>query len=230
MVTKGETARILIIEDSDEVRSVLERMLRTQGYEVESAADGEQGHERALANKPDLVILDLGLPKRDGLEVARDLREHGFNAPLLMLTARNTTVDKVSGLDAGADDYLPKPFDQDELLARVKALLRGARLREGDLVLRVDGLTLDPIAREVRRDDELISVTQTEFSLLEFLMRNAGRQVRREEIMEQVWKQPFDPETNIVDVYINYLRKKIERGEKPKLLHTVRGVGYVLRA
>ena len=219
---------VLLVEDSEEVLSVVSRMLRSNGFQVHTAEDGERGRELALELEPDLVILDIGLPKRDGLEVAKDLRERGFRAPLLMLTARNTATDKVTGLDAGADDYLAKPFDQAELIARVRALLRRSRLREGDLVLRVDGLTLDPITREVRRDGELIPVTQTEYALLGYLMRHAGRELSREEIMEHVWKQRFASDTNIVDVYINYLRKKVEEEGKPQLVHTVRGVGYVM--
>ena len=222
-------ATVLLVEDSEDVRSVVTKMLRRNGFEVHTAGDGEMGRDMALELEPDLVILDIGLPRRSGLDVAKDLRERGFRAPVLMLTALNTPTDKVTGLDAGADDYLAKPFDQRELIARVKALLRRSRLREEELVLRLDGLTLDPITREVRRDGEPIPVSQTEYALLEFLMRNAGRQLSREEIMEQVWKQPFGPGTNIVDVYVNYLRKKLEEGGRSRLLHTVRGVGYVLR-
>jgi DNA-binding response OmpR family regulator len=220
---------ILVVEDSPELIAVLQRMLESNGYEVLVARDGDAGLEAALDSAPDLVILDIGLPKRSGLQVAEELRRRAFQPPVLMLTARDTVSDKVSGLDAGADDYLAKPFDFEELLARVKALLRRATLRAGELTLRVADLTLDPIMREVTRNGRKLSLTQTEYALLEFLMRNAGRPVTREQITEHVWKQPFDPTTNIVDVYINYLRKKIDEDRRVKLLQTVRGVGYMLR-
>ena len=220
---------ILVVEDSAQMLALLERMLAAHGYDVLLARDGDAGLQTALERRPDLVILDIGLPKRSGLQVAEELRRRAFQPPVLMLTARDTVSDKVSGLDAGADDYLAKPFDNDELLARVKALLRRATMRASDLTLRVADLTLDPIAREVTRAGRKLALTQTEYALLEFLMRNAGRPVTREEITQHVWKQPFDPSTNIVDVYVNYLRKKIDDGRKVKLLQTVRGVGYVLK-
>jgi DNA-binding response OmpR family regulator len=185
--------------------------------------------DAALDHGPDLVILDVGLPKRNGLSVARELRRRGFRAPVLMLTARDTVPDKVSGLDAGADDYLAKPFDYDELLARVKALLRRSSMRADDTTLRVGDLALDPVSREVTRAGQPVPLTQKEFALLEYLMRNAGRTLSREQISEHVWKHEFDPSTNIVDVYINYLRKKLD-GDSPPLVHTVRGTGYVLES
>jgi two-component system copper resistance phosphate regulon response regulator CusR len=225
-----ERPTILVVEDSTELLAVLEQILRSNGYDVLLARDGDAGLQTALDRTPDLVILDIGLPKRSGLQVAEELRRRAFQPPVLMLTARDTVSDKVSGLDAGADDYLAKPFDYDELLARVKALLRRATMRASDLTLRVADLTLDPIEREVTRAGRKLSLTQTEYLLLEFLMRNAGRPVTREQITEHVWKQPFDPTTNIVDVYVNYLRKKIDEGRKVRLLQTVRGVGYVLKA
>ena len=221
---------ILVVEDRREVLDVLQRTLVDNGYAVLTAADGEAGLELALDRKPDLVILDIGLPKRNGLHVARELRNRAFTAPVLMLTARDTVADKVTGFDAGADDYLSKPFDYDELLARVKALLRRASLRADETLMRVGDLTLDPIAREVTRSGRKIALTQKEYALLEYLLRHAGRAVTREQISEQVWKQPFDPSTNIVDVYINYLRRKLESTGGPQLVHTVRGVGYVLKA
>ena len=223
-------AQILVVEDSRDVLAVLERILSANGYTVRTARDGDAGLAMALDTNPDLVILDIGLPTVSGLQVAVELRNRSFRSPVLMLTARDTVSDKVTGLDAGADDYLAKPFDYDELLARVKALLRRASLRAGEAVMRVGDLTLDPISREVVRNGRPISLTPKEYALLEFLMKNAGRELSREQITEQVWKQDYDPSTNIVDVYVNYLRKKIEDGDQQPLLHTVRGIGYVLRA
>src|SRR5687768_3552190 len=227
--TERPTATVLVVEDRREVLDVLQRTLSDNGYSVLTADDGESGLQMALDHRPDLVILDIGLPKRSGLHVARELRNRAFTAPVLMLTARDTVSDKVTGLDAGADDYLAKPFDYDELLARVKALLRRSTLRADETMMHVGDLTLDPIAREVTRGGRRIALTQKEYSLLEYLVRHAGHPVSREQISEQVWKQEFDPSTNIVDVYINYLRKKLETDGGTPLVHTVRGVGYVLR-
>src|SRR5919202_1279323 len=227
--TGDSPANILVVEDSREVLALVERVLSDAGFVVHTAADGDSGLTMALDVRPDLVVLDIGLPKRSGLELARELRDRAFLKPVLMLTARGTVSDKVSGLDAGADDYLAKPFDADELVARVRALLRRSTLRAGDTVMRVGDLTLDPLSRQVVRADHPVNLTQKEYALLEYLMRNAGRPVTREMITEQVWKQDYDPGTNIVDVYINYLRKKIDSDPSaPPLIHTVRGVGYVL--
>lgn len=222
-------ATILVVEDNREVLTVIERILTSAGHTVHVATDGEAGLAMALDLQPDLIVLDIGLPKRSGLDLARDLRERAFLKPVLMLTARDTVTDKVTGLDAGADDYIAKPFDANELVARVRALLRRAALRAGETIIHVADLALDPFARQVSRGGQPISLTQKEYALLEYLMRNAGRAVTREMITEQVWKQAYDPSTNIVDVYINYLRKKIDSdGRTPQLIHTVRGVGYVL--
>jgi two-component system response regulator MprA len=223
-------ATILVVEDRKEVLDVLQRTLADNGYEVLTAGDGDAGLQLALDRRPDLVLLDIGLPKLNGLSVARELRNRAFTAPVLMLTARDTVTDKVTGFDAGADDYLAKPFDNDELLARIRALLRRASIRAGESVMRVADLALDPISREVTRGGRPVALTQKEYALLEYLMRHAGHPVTRDQISENVWKQPFDPSTNIVDVYINYLRKKLEGEGDPPLVHTVRGVGYVLRA
>jgi DNA-binding response OmpR family regulator len=227
--TVEHAASILIVEDRDEVRDLIQRALASRGYQVHTACDGESGFNAALDLSPDLVILDVGLPKQSGFDVARELRRRGFLAPVLMLTAYNTVTDKVAGLEAGADDYLGKPFDYNELLARVNALLRRAALRAGEAVIHVGDLSVDTIARVVTRGDREISLTQKEYALLEYLARNAGRPLTREQISEQVWKSELDPRTNIVDVYINYLRKKLETEDAPQLLHTVRGTGYVLR-
>ena len=209
--------------------ALIERALATNGYTVAQAHDGESGLALALDLEPDVVILDIGLPGRSGLEVAAELRKRAFRAPILMLTARDSVSDKVSGLDAGADDYLAKPFDTDELVARVKALLRRATIRADETLLRVGDLTLDPLTRRVMRGDQEIALTQKEYALLEYLMKNAGRTLTREQITSHLWRPDATPATNIVDVYVNYLRNKIDRAGQPQLLHTVRGQGYVLR-
>jgi DNA-binding response OmpR family regulator len=221
--------RILVVEDRREVLEVLERTLTDNGYDVVSASDGDTAIALALDLDPKLLILDVGLPKRSGLEVARELRTRGFRAPVLMLTALDTVGDKVSGLDAGADDYIAKPFDFEELLARVRALLRRAALQAEAALLRVADLTVDPLTREVRRGERAITLTQKEYALLEYLVRHAGRAVSREQISENVWKQELDPNTNIVDVYINYLRKKVDQDAEVPLVQTVRGVGYMIK-
>lgn len=222
-------AKILVVEDRREVLDVLQRTLSDNGYRVVAAADGDAGLQLAIDEAPDLIILDIGLPKRNGLSVARELRARANTAPVLMLTARDTVDDKVQGFDAGADDYLSKPFDYDELLARVRALLRRAALRDESTLMRVGDLTINPMSRDVRRGDRAIALTQKEYALLDYLVRHAGMPVTREQISEHVWKQEFDPTTNIVDVYINYLRKKIDQDAEKALLHTVRGVGYMIR-
>jgi DNA-binding response OmpR family regulator len=228
-VSQGPAPRVLVVEDRREVLDVLQRTLRDNGYEVVTAMDGEVALTTALDNPPDVMILDIGLPRRNGLEVARELRARGVTAPVLMLTARDTVSDKIEGLEAGADDYLSKPFDYDELLARVRALLRRASLRADATMLRVGDLSIDPLTREVRRGGRVIALTQKEYALLEYLVRHAGMPVSREQIAEHVWKQEFDPSTNIVDVYINYLRKKIDQDADRTLVHTVRGTGYMLK-
>jgi DNA-binding response OmpR family regulator len=222
-------ATILVVEDRREVLDVLQRTLHENGFRVLTAADGDTGLQLALDAKPDLIILDIGLPRRNGLSVARELRARAFTAPVLMLTARDTVPDKVQGLEAGADDYLAKPFDYDELLARVRALLRRATMRDEATLLKVADLTINPMSREVVRGERAIALTQKEYALLEYLVRHAGMPVTREQISEHVWKQEFDPTTNIVDVYINYLRKKVDQDAEKALVHTVRGVGYMLK-
>ena len=225
-----QSAKILVVEDKREVLEVLQRTLSDNGYAVIAASDGDVGLQMALDERPDLIILDIGLPKRNGFAVARELRTRAFTAPVLMLTARDTVTDKVEGFDAGADDYLSKPFDYDELLARVRALLRRATLREDATLMRVGDLTVNPLSREVTRRERAIALTQKEYALLEYLVQHAGMPVTREQISQHVWKQEFDPTTNIVDVYINYLRKKIDQDEERPLVHTVRGVGYMLKS
>jgi DNA-binding response OmpR family regulator len=222
-------ATILVVEDAPDVLRVLERTIADNGYSVLTARDGDTGIATALDQHPDLVILDIGLPKRNGYEVARELRARAFTSPILMLTARDAVSDKVEGLDAGADDYLAKPFDYDELLARVRAQLRRSTLQADQTLIRVGDLTIDPFARDVRRGTREIVLTQKEYALLEYLARHAGHPVTREQISRQVWKQEFDPTTNIVDVYINYVRKKVDVPGEAPLVHTVRGVGYMLK-
>ena len=223
------TARILVVEDAPDVLNVLERSLTDNGYSVSTATDGEAGLAAALDQQPDLLILDIGLPLKDGYQVARELRARGYTSPVLMLTARDTVSDKVEGLDAGADDYLAKPFSYDELLARVRALLRRSALRADQAMLKVGDLVMDPFSRDVRRGNREINLTQKEYALLEYLARHAGRPVTREQISQHVWKQDFDPTTNIVDVYINYVRKKVDVDGEASLVQTVRGVGYMLQ-
>jgi heavy metal response regulator len=220
--------RLLVVEDEKKVAEFIRRGLDEEGYTVDVAANGEEGLNLALSRGHDLVILDINLPKIEGLEVLRRLRQSGFSAPVLLLTVRATIEDKVLGLDTGADDYLAKPFAFDELIARVRALLRRRKETE-PVTLQVADLTLDPATRTVRRGDERIELTAKEFSLLNHLMRNQGRVMSRTAIAENVWGYYFDTSTNVIDVYINYLRNKIDAGREPKLIHTVRGVGYVLK-
>jgi heavy metal response regulator len=220
--------RILLVEDEQKVASFVKKGLEEEGYAVDLAADGEAGLWMALDGVHDLIILDINLPKKDGIEVLRTLRRKKKTTPVLLLTIRAAIEDKVIGLDTGADDYLTKPFAFQELLARARALLR--RRTDAELpVLNVADLTLDPSSRLVTRGEETIELTAKEFSLLDYFMRNQGRVLTRAMISEHVWDYSFDTETNVIDVYVNYLRKKIDTGHNPKLIHTVRGVGYVLK-
>jgi heavy metal response regulator len=220
--------RILVVEDEQKVASFIQKGLAEEGYAVDVAADGEDGLTMALDGVHDLVVLDIMLPKRDGLSVLREMRNRRIQTPVLFLTARDTVPDRVAGLDAGSDDYLVKPFAFEELLARIRALLRR---RGGDrlAVLAAADLTLDPAAREVRRAGKKIELTAKEFALLEYLLRNKGRVLNRSLIAQHVWDYDFDSSTNVIDVYINYLRKKVDAEFSPRLIHTVRGAGYVLR-
>jgi DNA-binding response OmpR family regulator len=224
------SARILLVEDRREVIDLLAQALVGAGYHVDVATDGDEGLTKALEPGLSLAVLDVGLPKRSGMEIVRDLRRRGVNLPVLMLTARDTIPDMIEGLDSGADDYLSKPFDLDELLARVRALLRRSALRSTAAPLKIGNLTIDPLTREVLRGDRVVSLTQREYALLEFLARRAGTAVSREDISRAVWKQDLDATTNIVDVYVNYVRKKVEHDGEAPILHTVRGVGYALKA
>ena len=217
---------ILIIEDKRELREVLRRSLSDSGFAVLTAADGDEGFTAAVDHRPGLIILDVGLPTRTGFEVARDLRAREVHAPILMLTAHATVADRLEGFESGADDYLSKPFNYDELLARVRALLR--RSQGGAPLLRVGDLACDPVAHQITRDGTPLSLTRREYAVLEYLMRRAGTPVSRDEISRAVWSAPFDPENNVIDVYISYLRSKLQTTGGPELLHTVRRVGYVL--
>ncbi len=221
--------RILVIEDEAKVASFIKRALEEESYAVDLCADGAQGLDLALSGSYDLIVIDLMLPGLPGLEVLKRLREEKIQAPVLILTAQSQVDQKVKGLDAGADDYLTKPFAIDELLARVRALLRrGAAETPG--VLQVDDLVLNPATREVTRSGQRIDLTLKEYALLEYFMRHAGRVLTRPMIAEHVWNQDFDTFTNVIDVYVNYLRNKIDRGRGRKLIHTVRGSGYMLKA
>jgi DNA-binding response OmpR family regulator len=217
----GRTPRVLVVEDDDDIAQVLQRSLRLEGYDVRIAADGEAALNAAAAYNPDLVVLDLGLPRLDGIEVARRLRA-ADDVPILMLTARD-------GLDSGADDYLVKPFERQELLARLRALLR-RRPPRGSASVVVGDLVLNPDTHEVRRGERDIELTQREFELLEYLMRNERIVVPRQRLLEEVWG--YDPfaTTNTIEVFVSNLRRKLESGGEPRLLHTIRGAGYVVRA
>ena len=219
--------RVLIVEDDMDIADALRRSLRNEGYEVKTSADGIEALDVAAGFVPDLVVLDLGLPGMDGVEVCRRLRSDG-DVPILMLTARAETEDRVAGLDSGADDYLVKPFERQELLARIRALLR-RRPPRGSASLEVGDLALNPDRREVRRGEREIELTNREFELLEFLMRNERLVVSRERLLDEVWG--YDPmaATNTIDVFISNLRRKLEEGGESRLLHTKRGAGYVLK-
>jgi heavy metal response regulator len=220
--------RILVVEDEKKVASFIQRGLEAEHYTVDVAYDGETGLARAIEGHHDLLILDLMLPGRDGAAVLRELRTRRLGVPILLLTARATVTDKVHGLDLGADDYLTKPFEFAELLARVRALLRRGATAPSPRLALAD-LALDPATREVTRGGRRIDLTAREFALLEFFLRNPGRVLSRALIAQHVWGVSFDTFTNVIDVYVNYLRKKIDADFEPKLLHTVRGAGYVLK-
>ena len=221
--------KILVVDDERAVRESLRRALELEGYEIDLAADGREALDRLeTESQPDALILDVLMPGVDGLEVCRRLRRAGSRLPVLMLTARDAVENRVSGLDAGADDYVTKPFALEELLARIRALLRRTTNGAGE-TLRFADLELDPGTREVRRGGELIELTRTEFSLLELFLRNPRQVLTRSIIFERVWGYDFGYGSNSLDVYVGYLRRKTEAGGKPRLIHTVRGVGYALR-
>jgi heavy metal response regulator len=221
--------RLLVVEDEKKVASFIKKGLEEEGYAVDMVSDGKKGLAMALDRVHDLIILDIFLPQMDGITVLQELRKKKVTTPVLILTVRATIEDKVLGLDSGADDYLTKPFAFQELVARVRALLR-RRADADPAVLQIADLKLDPARRLVYRGDEKIELTPKEFSLLDYLMRSPGRVLTRTMIAEHVWDYDFDTTTNVIDVYVNYLRKKIDAGRELKLIHTVRGVGYMMKA
>jgi DNA-binding response OmpR family regulator len=224
----GRSPRVLVVEDDDAIAEVLQRQLRMEGYEVRLAGDGVSALDVAHAFLPDLVILDLGLPRLDGIEVAKQLRARD-DTPILVLTARDAVEARVEGLDSGADDYLVKPFERQELLARLRALLR-RRPPRGAAPLVVGDLMLNPDTHEVTRDGRDVDLTQREFELLEYLMRNERIVISRQRLLDEVWGyDPFSV-TNTIEVFVSNLRRKLEADGEPRLLHTIRGAGYVLRA
>ena len=221
--------RLLVVDDDRAVRESLRRALTLEGYEVELAEDGADGLARLAVAGPDAIVLDVAMPVVDGIEMCRRLRHEGNGLPILMLTARESVTDRVAGLDAGADDYLVKPFALEELLARLRALLRRSDGAAPGDVLEFAGLTLDTGTRQVRRDGREMELTRTEFSLLELFLRNPRQVLTRSLIFERVWGYDFGPTSNSLEVYVGYLRRKTEAGGEPRLIHTVRGVGYALR-
>lgn len=236
MLKRGKmvSMKILVADDDQAVRESLRRSLIFNGYTVVLATDGAEALEVIESERPDLAILDVMMPKRDGLEVCRELRSHGDDIPILLLTARDAVSERVAGLDAGADDYLPKPFALEELLARTRSLFRRATRpaineTQSNEPLRFEDLTLNPDTRDVRRGERQISLTRTEFALLELLIRNPRKVLSRNNILEEVWGYDFPTSGNALEVYIGYLRKKTEQDGESRLIHTVRGVGYVLR-
>ena len=221
--------RILVVEDEKKVASFIQRGLEGEGFQVDIAGDGEEGVAMAQVNPYDLILMDLMLPKMDGLTAIRELRAAQISAPVLCLTAKDTVEDIVAGLDSGSDDYLTKPFAFAELLARVRALVRRGSQERGADITYAD-LRLDPVAHKVWRSGKEIELTAKEYALLEYFIRNPEKTLTRNMIAEHVWDYTFDSFTNIIDVYVNYLRKKIDRDFTTKLVHTVRGVGYMLKA
>jgi two-component system copper resistance phosphate regulon response regulator CusR len=220
--------RILVVEDEKKVASFIKKGLEEQSYVVDVSYDGKQGEDLASQNEYDLIILDILLPKQDGVVTCQKIRSKKIDVPILMLTAMGDTDAKVRGLDSGADDYMTKPFHFEELLARVRALLR-RKSQDKSAVLQVGGLVLDPVSRNVEREGKQIRLTSREFALLEYLLRNKGKTLSRVHIAQHVWNVSFDMESNVIDVYVKLLRQKVDKDFKKQLIHTIVGVGYVLR-
>lgn len=221
--------RILIVEDEKKVARFIQQGLEEERYTVDVAHDGERGLALAEADHYDLIVLDIMLPKKNGIEVTRELRSKGKTTPILMLTAKTATEDKVAGLDSGADDYLTKPFAFAELLARIRSLLRRGAKEKPATLLTIADLELDTVSHKAKRKGQMIELTAKEYSLLEYLIRNKDRVLSRTVISEHIWDYNFDTGTNLIDVYVNHLRNKIDLGFEKKLIHTVRGVGYVMK-
>ncbi len=221
--------KILVVEDEKRVAQFIQKGLKEEGHAVDCAYDGEEGGFLAEVNEYDLIILDLMLPKQSGVAVCREIRDRGVSTPVLMLTARDSVEDKVRGLDAGADDYLTKPFAFEELVARVRALLRRSSESKAP-ILKIADLELDPMRRRVTRSEKPVRLTSKEYALLEYMMRNPNRVLSRTRIGEHVWDMNFDPESNVIDVYVSHLRNKVDKGFEPPLIHTLRGQGYMLTA
>ncbi|MBF8193603.1 response regulator transcription factor [Nonomuraea sp. K274] len=231
----SEPARLLVVDDEPALREALQSSLEFEGYAVVTANDGHAALEELSASPYDAVLLDIMMPRLDGLTACRRLRASGNHIPVLMLTARDAVGDRVSGLDAGADDYLVKPFELDELLARVRALLRRGALNSADAApegatLSYADLRMDPATREVTRGERLLDLTRTEYLLMELFLAHPRQVLTRDQILSEVWGFDFEPTSNSLDVYVMYLRRKTEAGGEPRVIHTVRGVGYVLRA
>jgi two-component system response regulator MprA len=228
----ADGARVLVVDDDPQLREALTRALELDGYDVDTASNGAKALEALSGRRPDVMVLDVMMPYVGGLDVCRTLRERKDRLPILVLTARDEVGDRVAGLDAGADDYLTKPFALEELRARLRALLRRAAAEQPseDEPLRYADLVLDPAARTVHRGDRPIDLTRTEYALLELLLRNAGRPLARDVIMDRVWGWESEPTSNSLEVFVGYLRRKTEAAGEPRLIHTVRGVGYVLRS
>ncbi len=221
--------RILVVEDEREIARVMERRLRQAGYQVEVVSDGEMALAKIYDEPPDLVILDITLPGIDGLTVTRELRAADIETPIIMVTAKDAIPDRVTGLDAGADDYLVKPYNIDELLAHVRALLRRSTPAKSTEPYKYADLILDPASRLAHRAERTIQFTAKEYDLLELFLRHPNQVLTRDQIFDQIWGYDFGGESNIIEVYIRYLRSKLEKNDEPRLIHTVRGVGYVLR-
>lgn len=221
--------KILLVEDERKVANLIKKGFEEEGIMVDIAEDGEIALQKVITDAYDLIILDIMLPGKDGIEVLKEIRSKGIMKPIMMLTAKDTTTDKVLGLDAGADDYITKPFVFEELLARVRALLRRGHAIEKAQPIQIHDLVIDPVTRKVTRAGKEIELTTKEYSLLEYMARNKNRILTRTMIAENVWDYQFDSLTNIIDVYINYLRKKVDKDHQRKLIHTVRGVGYMIK-
>lgn len=227
MVIRGNRIHVLVVDDDPEIVSLLRRGLVFEGYTVETAGDGAEALAKIRDKEPELVILDIMMPGIDGIEVSKRLRQ-ASDVPVLMLTAKNTLADKLAGFGSGADDYLVKPFEFDELLARMRALLKRRQPRGGE-ILRFSDITLDTATREIKRGDINIDLTAQEFDLLELFLRHPRQVLKRDLIYEKVWGYDFEGESNVIEVYVNYLRSKLEAGGRPRLIHTLRSVGYVLK-